>query len=67
MSDYYSPRESSDTLDTDSVKKRRIIKTDSQRNFIIIIIIFLRDTYRDSLGHLMHSWTVWQLCRISEN
>ena len=50
MSDYYSPRESSDTLDTDSVKKSRIIKTDSQRNFIIIIIIFfLRDTYRDTI------------------
>lgn len=49
MSDYYSPRESSDTLDTDSVKKRRIIKTDSERNFIIIIIIFLRDTYRDTI------------------
>ena len=49
MSDYYSPRESSDTLDTDSVKKRRIIKTDSQRNYIIIIIIFLRDTYCDTI------------------
>lgn len=49
MSDYYSPRESSDILDTDSVKKRRIIKTDSERNFIIIIIIFLRDTYRDTI------------------
>lgn len=49
MSDYYSPRESSDTLDTDSVKKRTIIKTDSERNFIIIIIIFLRDTYRDTI------------------
>lgn len=49
MSDYYSPRESSDTLDTDSVKKRRIIKTDSQRNYIIIIIIFLRDNYRDTI------------------
>ena len=49
MSDYYSPRESSDTLDADSVKKRTIIKTDSERNFIIIIIIFLRDTYRDTI------------------
>ena len=49
MSDYYSPRESSDTLDAERIKKRTIIKTYIERNFIIIIIIFLRDTYRDTI------------------